>query len=709
MQWAPRPSIDARPDVVSDRRTATEQTRAVVRLRHLVARRDVQLAIAGSVLYLVTRFVGLTRFPAYFFADEAVQTTLADGLLHNGWRDEDGVLLPTYLRNVFRYNQSLSVYVQVVPTALFGRSIWVTRATSVMIGALVVPGVCVALRMLRVRTWWLGAFVMACIPVWFLHSRTAFEVVISVAMYACFLAAYLWYRLRSPAAAPVAVVFGAATAYAYTNGQGLMLVTGLALLAIDAPYHWARRHDRALLGRTAITTVLCVLPWLRHRWLHPSDSSDQLKELGSYWYGGEPVPSKVGRFIENYLSGLDPRYWFGTENTIDPVRHVMVGMGHVWWVLAPYALVGLIVCIVRWRSPGHRVVLVALLAAPFSASLVEMIVTRTLMSVVPLALLVCLGVEESLRLVTTDRARWGIALVTAGALTALTIGMTQTALARGDRWTTDYGMSGLQWGGEQVFDEVESILRDDPTVSVLIGSDWVNSPQLLADFHLDDDIRDRARTVDVATFFIRQEELADDTVFVLSTFDLERVVASGKIVLDDPVAEILLPDGRVGFTVIPGRYIDDIEAVYAAEREARSALQTVRLELDGVPVDLTLPTLGLGEPAFVLDGDTDTLVRGLEANPFVMELRLDRPVPTNEVVIDSWSTRTRVRVVINDAAGAVIADTTREFEPDDDRAVFVFDVRDGGGAVPASLVRIEMREIGNDGPAAIHVREVSLR
>jgi hypothetical protein len=694
---------------VNDHCTATDQTRAVVRLRALVARRDVQLAMAGFVLYLVTRLVGLTRFPAYFFADEAVQTTLADGLLHNGWRDSDGVLLPPYLRNVFRYNLSLSVYVQVIPTALFGRSIWVTRATSVMIGALVVPGVCVALRMLRVRTWWLGAFVMACIPVWFLHSRTAFEVVISVAAYACFLAAYLWYRLRSPAAAPVAVAFGAATAYAYANGQALMLVTGLLLLAIDAPYHWQRRHERALLVRTAVVTIVCVLPWLRHRRLHPTDSSDQLKMLGSYWYSGDPVPTKLGRFVETYSSGLDPRYWFGTENTVDPVRHVMVGMGHVWWVLAPYALVGLIVCLVRWRSPGHRVVLVALLAAPFSASLVEIIVTRTLVTVVPLALLMCIGVDESLRLVTTERARWGVALVTAGALTILTVGMTQTALARGERWTDDYGMSGLQWGGEQVYAAVEAVLRDDPAVTVLVGSDWANSPHVLADFHIDDDDRERVRTIDLVSFFDEQVEVPENTVFVLSAIDLDRVRASDKIVLGDTIDEIPLPDGRIGFTVASGRYVDDIEAIYAAEREERNVLQPVRLELDGAPVELALPALGSGEPDLVLDGDPDTLVRGLEANPFVMELRLDRPTPTSEVVIESWSTRTRVRVVVSDDAGEVVSDVTDEFSPTSDESVFVLDVRAEASAVDAKVVRIEMSEIGRDGPAEIHVREVSLR
>ncbi|HQN44361.1 MAG TPA: hypothetical protein PLA25_09515, partial [Anaerolineaceae bacterium] len=54
--------------------------------RRLTLPRDpaLWLLLAAVLIYLVTRFVGLDRFPIYFFTDEAVQTILADDFLDQG-------------------------------------------------------------------------------------------------------------------------------------------------------------------------------------------------------------------------------------------------------------------------------------------------------------------------------------------------------------------------------------------------------------------------------------------------------------------------------------------------------------------------------------------------------------------------------------------------------------------------------------------------
>lgn len=76
------------------------------------------------LIYLITRLIGLSDYPIYFFTDEALHAILADSLVENGFRYQ-GQLLPTYLPfgSSFGLN-SVSVYLQVIPYLLFGKSVF---------------------------------------------------------------------------------------------------------------------------------------------------------------------------------------------------------------------------------------------------------------------------------------------------------------------------------------------------------------------------------------------------------------------------------------------------------------------------------------------------------------------------------------------------------------------------------------------------------
>ncbi|MDX1437421.1 MAG: hypothetical protein R3335_11450, partial [Anaerolineales bacterium] len=80
------------------------------------------------LLYLAVRLIALESFPIYFFTDEAVQTVLAADFLRDNFFGEDKVFFPTYFRNVYQFNLSTSVYLQILPYLFFGKSLFVTRA-----------------------------------------------------------------------------------------------------------------------------------------------------------------------------------------------------------------------------------------------------------------------------------------------------------------------------------------------------------------------------------------------------------------------------------------------------------------------------------------------------------------------------------------------------------------------------------------------------
>src|SRR5215211_3934502 len=49
------------------------------------------LFIFAVAVYLLTRLIGLTKFPIYFFSDEAIQSLSMVDLIKNGYRDPSGV------------------------------------------------------------------------------------------------------------------------------------------------------------------------------------------------------------------------------------------------------------------------------------------------------------------------------------------------------------------------------------------------------------------------------------------------------------------------------------------------------------------------------------------------------------------------------------------------------------------------------------------
>jgi hypothetical protein len=237
------------------------------------------LFIFALTVYLLTRLIRLPDFPIYFFTDEAVQAQHASDLIRDGLRNPQGVLLPTYFENGGQYNLSLSVYVQFIPTLLFGKSVWVTRGVSALLTLIAAISLGLILRnVFKIRLWWLGPLLLAALPAWFLHSRTAFETVLMSSLYAGFTYFYLRYRQGRLIALYFAILFGVASFYAYSPGQMIMLVLGLMLLIVDFRYHW--QHRKTVLWALGLLLLL-FLPYLRFRLTHKQSMLQHLIQLDS--------------------------------------------------------------------------------------------------------------------------------------------------------------------------------------------------------------------------------------------------------------------------------------------------------------------------------------------------------------------------------------------------------------------------------------------
>ena len=679
-----------------------------------LTRADAALLACGVAVYAAMRLVGLTRFPIYFFCDEAMQTNLAVDLLRGGLHDDTGVFLPPYFQNVDRWNLSLSVYVQALSTWLFGSSVFVNRATSVAVTLLAAVAVALMLRLcFRLRTWWAGPLVLSVLPVWFLHSRTSFETAMMVAFYACFLCAYLLYRSHDPRYVIATLVFGAATFYSYANGQGVMFVSAVLLLACDLPYHQRTFRARPrLLAAALITAGLVAVQYVRFHLLHPNAVTEHLEVMQSVWTRDVSLGEKLQLFGTNYLQGLSPWFWFAPANGVDLDRHLVKGWGNIPLVFLPLIAIGLVLCLRRWRSPAHRVVLVAILAAPFSAAFVVVHNYRALAMVVPAAMLVCLGLEQVVGWLSARMPQWRARPLLGAACAVLLLTMNgallRAALTDGPTWYTNYGLFGMQYGATQLFTTIRGDLQAAPGTEFIVSPDWANFPDAFVPFFLPEDQQSRVRFLSPEQYVKRKHEWRPEAIFVLPADQYSAVSGDPKFVVDPPVRVLTYPDGRPGFYFARMRYVPDVDAIFAAEREARAVLVEETTELDGRTVRISHSRTDSGTVANLFDTDKATLLRGYEANPFVLDLAFSEPREIKGIGLDLYHVELGLTVSVWPADGDVAQTFTAEYRdlPRNDPHVD-FDLP--SGPLRARRIRLELLKLPGDLVTKIHVETLTLR
>ncbi|MFN2386689.1 MAG: ArnT family glycosyltransferase [Thermoanaerobaculia bacterium] len=672
-------------------------------------RLETWLFLFALAVYAATRLVGLPQFPIFFFTDEAIQANLAAQLLENSGRDHTGTFLPPYFLNDQRWALSLSVYVHVLPVALFGKSIAAVRGTSVAVTILGVIATSLLLRhVLRNRFWWAAPLIFAVMPVFFLHSRTGFEAVMMASFYACFLWAYLLYRYRSPRYILVALLFGAATFYAYTAGQGLMLVTGVLLLFSDGRYH-ARQSPR-LIAAAALLALLLATPYVRYRRLHPGVVKEQLAVLDSYWIKPLPLSEKLGQFGRAYLEGLDPRYWF-LPNERELMRHRMKDMPYVPLVFAPLTALGIAVCVARFRrSPAHRAILFSPLGVPFAAAAANIQILRLLAMVVPVALFVAIGgdalFEWVRRRVRRQLSFAPVALACAAALSTGAARLTAVALNEGPTWYRLYGLYGMQYGAPQLFRAIREELSGSSRWRLIVTPTWANYPNRFAEFFLTPAERDRVAFDSLEGYATFKQPIEADGLFVVTQPELEEAMATGKFVLSPPERVVPYPDGTPGFLFVRVRYVKDIDAILAAEKAARARLVEASALFNGERVTVRHSMLDMGSVQDIVDGREQTLIRGIEANPFVVEIAFPRPRRVQ--VVRATLAHMKNALVAVEATGAG-GDRVRSEAP----------YRSASGPprfelilprpVTAARLRLEIRDLTVGEPTHVHLYEIELQ
>ncbi|MGC1379060.1 MAG: glycosyltransferase family 39 protein, partial [Anaerolineales bacterium] len=441
------------------------------------------------LIYLLIRLIGLTNYPVYFSFDEANPTILASDFLRDGFHNYAGDLFPPFFQNINNYSLGTTVYIQLAPLLIFGRSDYVIRLTSVLVGLIGAMCVSLALRdIFRARYWWAGILVLSVIPAWFHHSRTAYEMVTFVSFYSAMLYCYWLYRLRNPAYLYAAVPFAALAFYAYAPGQALVPLTILVLFILDFPYHV--RKGAFGIGGAEIGAVL-FYPYVSFQVKHFSDTTGYLHNLESYWVQNLPLTEKISIFLGRYLFHLNPVYWFAPAYDVTPadgVLHIMKGYGHLGFLLLPFLAWGLWLLARRLRQPEYRVLLAALLIAPVGASLVlsPSSITRALVMVIPAALIASIGLDDLLGKLA-DRFYPNRSMLVPVALLVVLLSvntyMLWDVLNNGTSW---FDANVVQFGASKVFPALKAELKAAPNAHAVISPNWMMNGDVVARLYMGD-------------------------------------------------------------------------------------------------------------------------------------------------------------------------------------------------------------------------------
>ena len=606
----------------------------------------VLLLICCMAIYLSTRLISLSKYPIYFFTDEAVQTLLAEDLVNNHFIGNDDVFMPTFFYNAYQYNLGTSVYLQVIPYKIFGKVLEVNRGVSVL--ATSFTAIFLFLLGRRIFKWkypWIIILLLSITPVWFLHSRTSFETSLALMFYSGFVYFYYSYRNEDRNKIFFAVLMAALTYYTYSPARFVILLTALFFFIFDFRYHFEKPKT---IGLAFLFMLFTALPLLRFQIEHPEANIQHLSQLKSYWVQNIPILEKIGTYFKEYFLSFSPLYWF-LPNANILVRH---RMGHyalepVWFF--PFVMAGLVLSVIKWKDKKYRNVLLILLATPSGSALVARGVTRVLVMVIPYTLLAMIGLNwfigwienryKSLRVI--------LPIFLFVFLSGFNIYLCFDAINNGAKWDSDYGMSGLQYGTAELVEKIPHYLEelDDPQ-NLMLTPTWANGTDMVMRFFFGTPLPFRIGNID--TFNKTYTPMPDELILIMTVPEYEFMLESNKFTQIKILDTIYYPDGQPGFYFVNLKYMDNIEEIFEMEAAERRALQVGEIEVGGVPALVSYSYLDMGQLSDLFDNNNASITRTFEANPMIVKVQYDYPVNLENCTARIGGTPSEVNLTLYD-------------------------------------------------------------
>jgi hypothetical protein len=653
------------------------------------------LFVIGCGLYALTRFIRLPDFPIYFASDEATTALRGLDLVRDGGFDYDHYFLPPFFLNDGRYSLGTIVYLQILPLLMLGKSVWVVRGVSALISFLGVIWFSLILRdTFKLKLWWAGAFLIGVIPAWFLFSRTAYAAAEMTALYVGALYYYLRYRSDKPLYLYASVVLAMMAFGAYQPGEVFVVLSVLAFGLFDIRIHI--RNWKVALPAVGLLFLL-ALPIANFYRVHLDSYTGMLQNFNSFLSQDLPVTQKAALLTGNYFKGLSPFYWFSPFIKEEPY-YQMKGYSHIPFILVPLAIWGVVRLIKKRSKIEILTVAIPFFAAPVAAALIGIQVTRVLMEIIPYAFLIMLGLEAGADFLENHRVRrsW----ITLGIVVVFSFGqisLLYDSLTRGPLWWNDYGISGIQWGSNQVFKEALNYSAEHPDTTIYISGGWTFKADGLLLFFVPKDSPVFMGSPDQMPDQIASGE---DLTFVVLPEEFTNLQNSGDYLPIQVEKTIPCPDGSPCFRFIKLAFSPQREQNQQARILAESQPVTTTVQWNGKTVDVTHAPLSDGKITNLLDTDMDSFIRSRNVNPLWMEFTFPAAIPLTGVQVRVGSEPIQVVVTVNGDNPSTKQIFTQDAGPSSDLRDVVVDF---SGTQEVKTIQIDVKNKLSDQNGMVHV------
>ncbi len=603
----------------------------------------------------------IADFPLFFFCDEAVFAAVAKEWISNGWQDNNGKLLPLYYDIAMgRHVPMFSSYILGLGSFLFEQTPATVRSLNAIIPLLGVIAASVYAKLfLSARIWWLTPLIFASIPVWYLFTRTAFDVPVSIGLLSITLLFYCLYRLKSANYIYPLVLSASAFFYTYASSQLVLPLIAIALLFTDFKYHWQNRKKLLL---PVILAAVLLIPAILFTFGSGAGFNGQFVALDSFAIKEITLSEKLSIFFHNYYDAINPYYWLSPDSN-ELIRHRLLGRGHFPVMFVPFLLTGLLVSICRISNPVYRCILICAVMIPVPVGIFNLNITRILTLTVPFTLWTVIGLDF---LLSKLKHATFLVLPAALMLGIYSVNMSLDAVKNGATWYDDYGLYGLQYGTRQIFEQsVPEIFKQHPEATIHISPDFANDPTALLNFFIPE--KQRSKVLISQPDPMKFNHISKDDVFIMETYKYQQIIDSGKFKTPVILGSLAYPNGQTGFYYLKLEHIDNIHEVLAAEKEARKKPLETRLIVNGQPALVRYSRLDMGEPGNIFDHDILTLARGLEDNPFMLEIELEQPIKISKLGISfGWSyTETDLTIIspdLRETKNRIVVDATNQID-----------------------------------------------
>jgi len=258
-----------------------------------------------------------------------------------------------------------------------------------------------------------------------------------------------------------------------------------------------------------------------------------------------------------------------------------------------------------------------------------------------------------------------------------------------------------------VFGEaIPELLESNPTAIIVVTPSWANGTDNFKQFFLSLEQQARVSFNSISAYLYERLPVDNNIILGLTSSEYQIALNDPKIGNISINRVVNYPDGNPGFYFVNIAYAENADEMFFIEKEARQSLihSTVNYRNQNILIEHSM--LDMGEPSAIFDGDVFTLMRGLEANPLIIDIFFEVPIKVSGIVADFANMDFTINAKLytgSESAPVEYSNTWRGISGDPHIEMIFQEAPD-----LISRLRLEIYSHSHGERAHIHVRELEL-